>query len=357
MTATDPAGANDPLAYHFDCDGDNVFEVGPLATNSHACSFGDDGSFTVNVRVTDGDGRATTRRRTVVVANLDPAISNVTSVSPIDEGGSSTITVTAADPAGANDPLSYEFDCDGDNTYEVAPQPSNTHNCSYDDDGNFTVKVRVTDDDEGSATDSTSVVVANVVPTIAISGAANVNEGSLYTLTLGAVTDPGADTIQQYIVHWGDGSSDIYTTTGDKTHTYADGPDDHQVTVNLVDEDGTHADAANDHLVHVNNVVPTIAISGAANVNEGSLYTLTLGAVTDPGADTIQQYIVHWGDGSSDISRRPETRRIPTPTVPTTTRSRSTSWTRTARTPTPPTTTWCTSTTSCRRSRSAVRPT
>ena len=331
MTATDPAGANDPLAYHFDCDGDNVFEVGPLATNSHACSFGDDGSFTVNVRVTERRRAPTTRRRTVVVANLDPAISNVTSVSPIDEGGSSTITVTAADPAGANDPLSYEFDCDGDNTYEVAPQPSNTHNCSYDDDGNFTVKVRVTDDDEGSATDSTSVVVANVAPTIAVSGDTNVNEGSVYTLNLGAITNPVADTVTSWIVHWGDGQTQTFTNGGNKLHTYADGPNTYTVTVDLVDEDGTFVDAGNAHTVNVDNVAPTIAVSGNARVNEGSVYTFNLGTITKPGTDTVTSWIVHWGDGQTQTYQRrgqdPHLRRrcrTPTP-------SPWTWWTRTAR--------------------------
>ena len=80
-----------------------------------------------------------------------------------------------------------------------------------------------------------------------------------------------------------------------------------------------------------NNVAPTIAISGAANVNEGSAYSLTLGAVTDPGTDTVTSYIVHWGDGNSDtyaLGRRQDAhlrrrRRRPR-------RSRSTWSTRTA---------------------------
>ena len=42
--------------------------------------------------------------------------------------------------------------------------------------------------------------------------------------TLGAITDPGTDTVTSWLVHWGDGSSDTYTSGGVKTHTYADGP-------------------------------------------------------------------------------------------------------------------------------------
>ena len=102
----------------------------------------------------------------------------------------------------------------------------------------------------------------NVAPTIAISGATNVNEGSSYSLTLGAVTDPGTDTVSSYVVHWGDGNSDTYPTNGAKTHTYADGPATRSITVDLTDEDGTYLDRANAKSVTVDNVAPTIAISG-----------------------------------------------------------------------------------------------
>ena len=74
---------------------------------------------------------------------------------------------------------------------------------------------------------------------------------------------------------------------GAKTHTYADGPNSYAITVDLIDEDGTFLDRANALSVTVDNVAPTIAISGAASVNEGSPYSLTLGAVTDPGTDTV----------------------------------------------------------------------
>src|SRR5439155_414954 len=117
---------------------------------------------------------------------------------------------------------------------------------------------------------------------------------------LGAVSDPGTDTVSSYVVHWGDGSDDTYASNGAKSHTYADGPDNHSITVDLVDEDGSYLDRANAHSVHVDNVAPTIAISGNANVYQRAPYPLTLGAVSDPGTDTVTSCIVHWGDGSAD---------------------------------------------------------
>src|SRR5207237_5494005 len=129
---------------------------------------------------------------------------------------------------------------------------------------------------DSSTTTRLPANVNNVPPTIAVSGATNVDEGSPYTLNLGAVTDPGQDTVSSYVVHWGDGHTNTYSSNGDVTHTYADGPNDYPITVDLVDEDGTFLDRANAFSVHVKNVAPTIAISGNASVDEGSSYSLTL---------------------------------------------------------------------------------
>jgi RHS repeat-associated protein/uncharacterized delta-60 repeat protein len=52
------------------------------------------------------------------------------------------------------------------------------------------------------------------------------------------------------------------------------------------------------HLVSVRNVVPTLLLTGPGTINEGQDYTLNLGA-HDPGADTLQEWIINWGDGST----------------------------------------------------------
>src|SRR5262249_20326982 len=94
-------------------------------------------------------------------------------------------------------------------------------------------------------------------------------------------------------------STDTYTTPGDKTHVYADGPAARTITVDLVDQDGPHAGAGSKD-VTVDDVPPTIALAGNDHVREGSSYPLTLGGVTDHGQDTVTSYIVHWADGSTD---------------------------------------------------------
>src|SRR6185437_11025558 len=91
------------------------------------------------------------------------------------------------------------------------------------------------------------VMVKNVVPSVDLTGPTVVNEGSSNTWHLGPVSDPGADTVTQYIINLGDGNTDTFTPTqiammsGDISHTYADGPSNRTIAVDLVDDDGLHS--------------------------------------------------------------------------------------------------------------------
>jgi hypothetical protein len=108
VTASDPAGANDPLSFEFDCDNDSTYEVGPQAGNSAACFFGADGSFTVNVRVSDGDGGQATASTSVTVEAVDttpPVITpNVSGTKGNNNWYVSAVTVSfsCADEAGGS---------------------------------------------------------------------------------------------------------------------------------------------------------------------------------------------------------------------------------------------------------------
>jgi len=174
---------------------------------------------------------------------------------------------------------------------------ANTH--VYADDGAYQVKLTLSDTFGRMREDALNVQVNNTPPTLALSGFETSDEGSVYTLTLGAVTDPGTDSVTQYVVHWGDGTTKSYDSPGAVTHTYLDDMANATIRVDLVDEDGTHTSAAGKSLT-VRNVAPAIAIDGGAETSEGSMFELMLGAVSDPGTDTVTQYFVDWGDGTSD---------------------------------------------------------
>ena len=273
-----------------------------------------DNVYEVTVGVSDGKELVTQDIR-IMVSDVDEAsplsiIEGTVTGAAINEGSLFTRTITFSDgeDAGA-DGWTYSVDW-GDGSAAEAGSIAvgvNSFDISRffaDGDASHTVSVTVTDTTGDTNTRQFVLGVNNVAPVITLIGDASVDEGSAYTLT-GSVIDPGTDTITDYIINWGDGTTTALTTaavqalSGNVSHIFADGASNPLISVDLVDEDGTHTTAGT-LSVAVNNVAPTIAISGASEINTGTSYTLNLGAITDPGDDTVIGYIVNWGDGTVD---------------------------------------------------------
>src|SRR5207247_5751024 len=133
----------------------------------------------------------------------------------------------------------------------------------------FTITATATDEDgTHPAANSLAVTVNNIAPTLSLSGAASVDAGNPYTLSL-ASSDPGQDTISSWTITWGDGSvQTVAGNPGSVSHTYADGPRTYTISATAADEDGTY-NAGNSLNVTVNNVAPTASISGPARGARG----------------------------------------------------------------------------------------
>ena len=254
---------------------------------------------TFTYTISDGQGGTATAMVSIIIEGvvLPPVAS---AGGPYDVDAGSTVFLDASgtyhpEAASGVSIASYEWDLDNDGQFDDATGV--TVAFPTWDDAIFTVGLRVTDGNGYFDLDTTTILARNVPPTIALSGADVLNEGMEYSLTLGAITDPEDDTVTQYIVDWGDGTSQTYTSAGPRTHTYLDDMEHVTIRVALVDEDGTHENAGTLDVM-VRNVVPTIAISGAASADEGALYTLALGSITDPGVDTVVAIWVNWGDGT-----------------------------------------------------------
>ena len=108
------------------------------------------------------------------------------------------------------------------------------------DDGHYAVYLRVTDNLGATTTTPATVEVANVAPTLTLGGSPNVNEGSAYALTLGTASDPGPDSVTQYVVDWGDGS-ELQTLSGPSEtaveHTFT-APGTYTAFFGATDKDG-----------------------------------------------------------------------------------------------------------------------
>ena len=172
---------------------------------------------------------------------------------------------------------------DGQSDTLEIPFPTEALHTYINGPANRTITVDLVDDDGTNTAATLQVSVLDVTPTVAFSGADSVDEGSHYTITVGPVFDPGADVITQLTIHWGDGSPNIFSpASSEVTHTYADGTTNPTITVDVLDDDGLHVNAGSFPLT-VNNVAPTLSLGGAEAIDEGSLYTLTLGNVVEPG--------------------------------------------------------------------------
>ena len=285
------------LTYEWDLDGDGTFgetgETGATPTFS-ATSLDGPSSKTVSLRVTDSLGVSNTASATINITNVAPTLT-ISGAAGGDEGSIYTLTLGATDPSADTISKWVITWGDGSAAQTVTGNPSTvTH--TFADNGTYTITATATDEDGTYSSNSKAVTIANVAPTLSISGAASVNEGASYTLNF-AKTDPGTDTISKWVINWGDGSA-AQTVTGNPastTHAFAD-DGSYTVTATATDEDGTYS--ANSLVVAVAKVDPTLTLSGNASVNEGATYTVNLGK-TDPGTDTISKWVIDWGDGSA----------------------------------------------------------
>ena len=218
-----------------------------LGTHTYADDSGEQ-PFTVTVTVTDDDGDSGAANFQVTVLNLNPSVSIQPDPTSVLEGGTSLITATATDVPADEPDFLYKFNCDGDDTFEIGPQPGDSAVCEFPDGPAApNVGVEVTDGDGGSATSSVQVPVANVRPTVTATDTQVVDPGVELSIEAATFTDPGADTHTANI-NWGDGTTEAGIVDAAEgavfgTHVYADDSGSpYTVTVTVTDDDGGTGD-------------------------------------------------------------------------------------------------------------------
>lgn len=297
----DPEGQ--PLSYEWDFDGDGQYDdaQGPNAFHT----LPDDGVYTVALRVTDSGGKVDIDRARLVVQNVAPRVDGVNTDSPINEGERLNIDVQVTDPGA--DTLTYDFDWDGDGTFDEVGIDQSRWDHLYLDDGTFDVRVRVTDGDGGIGDGVFRVVVQNVAPRIFnVAVPPQVAEGADFQVLVTA-NDPGADrVIYSYDLdndgvddRTGDGLDRITTRIGDNGL--------YNIRVTVCDDQGACSERL--QAVNVGNRNPTIvAVVDDGPVPEGSPITVTINATDPAGPLDPLVYSFDWdndGEFADDVQDQP----------------------------------------------------
>jgi PKD repeat protein len=261
--STDPDGTI--AKYEWDLDGDGSYETNTGTTATASKVYTGSGTINVGLRVTDSDGVAATTTRSLEVINRPPTASFTVSPSPATTNQTVTFNASAStDPDG---PLAkYEWDLDGNGSYETSTGTNPVATKSYAAKGNITVGLRVTDSGGATATTSKALTITNQPPTPSFTvspSPANTRQ----TVTFNGSTSKDPDgTIAKY--EWdldGNGSYETSTgTTATVTKTYtATGP----LTIGLRVTDNEGATAATSKALTINSAYGT-AVLGTSGISD-----------------------------------------------------------------------------------------
>jgi len=108
----------------------------------------------------------------------------------VGEGSSVSVSASGTDPESGT--LQYAWDLDDDGTFETAGQTVTFSAATIDGPATRTIAVRVTDDGGLTATDTTTVTIANVAPVATFTAPATSPAGFPFTLSLTNASDPSA---------------------------------------------------------------------------------------------------------------------------------------------------------------------
>jgi subtilisin-like proprotein convertase family protein len=157
----DGSGSNDPdggaiARYDWELDGDDDFNDASGA--QPIVPLPDAGSRTVKLRVTDADGATNTATATLnVIPTTPPTPSIVATPNPVVAG--SPVMFDASGSTDDGTIVAYDWDLDGNGSFETAGGTSPTAARSYPNASVLPIKVRVTDDDGRFAVAQVSLTV------------------------------------------------------------------------------------------------------------------------------------------------------------------------------------------------------
>jgi PKD repeat protein len=280
----DGSNSSDPenqIASYYWSFGDGTSSTG--AKVAHA--YEDDGWYTVRLTVMDQDATSSFIELVLKVLNRVPVA--VVDASPTEVSTLEEVTfsgVSSSDEDGSV--LWYLWDFD-DGTYGYGRTVVHT----YSDDGVYTVRLTVTDDDGGDSSTTVQVSVANRKPIAIVGEDQNTRTGIPVRLDGRGSYDMDG-TIALYHWDFGDGSSADGPVVTHSFPTYGT----FQVELTVTDDDG--ATAKGNLTVTVENVEPVARINGVSRVPSGEKVELDGTSSYDLDGNIVE-YRWDFGDGTS----------------------------------------------------------
>jgi len=259
----------------------------------------DNGIFTVTLTVTDSQGGVGTDTLRVNINNLAPVV-NAGVDQEIDEGQIVYFNGDFIDP-GILDTYSINWDY-GDG-HSSSGSLSSSH--IYEENGMYTARLNVIDDDAGIGTDSLIVTVNNQNPIVIAIEDQLTYEGNELSLILATFYNPGIYDTHTALIDWGDGTvnegiiketapDDSGTVSG--THIYFnDGI--YTVLITVVDDDG--GIGTDSLVITVENVPPLVDAGLDQNVDEGEVVNFN-GNIINLSPSEI--YNIEWDFGDGDFA-------------------------------------------------------
>ncbi|AFM24648.1 VCBS domain-containing protein [Desulfomonile tiedjei] len=282
----------DTLTYSYAIDGGTSQNIANPAQFS--LSFDDNGSHSVIVTVSDGDGGTVDSNTfTVEVLNLNPVFLGIIDNMTVNEGTSTLpIDLTALFSDVPADTLIHSYSIDGGTSQQITTPDQ--FSLTFDDNGSHNVVITVSDGDGGTVDSNTFTVdVVNLNPVFSgIIDNMTIDEGtSTLPIDLTALfSDVPADTlIYSYSI---DGGTSQQITTPDQFSLTFDDNGSHNVVITVSDGDGGTVDS-NTFTVDVVNLNPVFSgIIDNMTIDEGtSTLPIDLTAYfSDVQADTLNYF-------------------------------------------------------------------
>jgi len=199
------------------------------------------------------------------------------------DGSTTEATVTVTDEGGPG--LAGKAGVSGTHIYENA--------------GVFTIKVRVADDDGGTATadDIVAEVVANTPPVAKAGGPYIANEGESLILDSSDSSDSDMDFITR---EWRFGERIYANSFAPDGRVLISRPDDFSGSATVTVDDGRGGAAEATAAVVFNNVAPVAAAAADQAVDAGGELALAVAVFRDAGIEDTHTAVIDWGDGTNE---------------------------------------------------------